>query len=1083
MRTMKNYTKALLLTVVSCLLLFSPQKAEACHFGGADIYVTYSGPGIDGCTGTTIYQYDVTVKVYYACQTCWTNGGFPISVRYSSVLAGPLAGGTLNCNPTKPDADTIHSLCPAFADSNSCKKGSTSPSSVKNFPAFQVREYVATVVLPSAQPDWTFSYTTGNRNNSNVVGDNLNGFHVETMVNNQVRYNNSSPRFTRNPLQYICVNQPNVYLTGPADPNGDSLRVSNQLPMDGTNSYLPYKPGFSVADPVGSAANNPYYINPITGAASFTPTATDNPTLTFRVEEYDRATGIMTGFSMRDVQISVLPCTAPPPGIDSLKPTLTINDGALVKMDNGEKAIVTCPGNKLNFSLNSATNNPANMLDMYADLTKAPGSTFTVVGKGTNNVTGTFDWTPTTADIGYHSILITSADSSCNLNQPIVLRTYTVIAIQVVGGLDAGKDLATCELNPPGRQLYVRGFANLLLRVKWSDINGGPAQFINSDTIYNPVSNATRTTNYVVTSPDLKGNCKVSDTVSVYLDTTNTLDIFPNTRNFVMCRPDYLQLDAYVTGRGPINNLNCGIGTPIPCAKQDTLETYGTPTFGTGFSFDTLGTNTPIFKNRNAITGKFQFLITKEELREYGLRSSVISSLFFETSRNTAPAYQYSNFTISMKCVDVNVRELSKSGGFIQGTTPVYIAPGNIQLPDGWHKFEFNNPYSWDTSKNLLIEFCWSNNPTPAGPCIPGSGEPPVIKYMPTTNHATLFLTSPTPTTSNCAAKNDPNIEAYFTRPVFKFEYCQASTQPFTYKWTPGEYLSDSTIKQPLSYVNKSASYIMETTGESGCLLRDTIDVYVPQHDFYALPKDTAICFGETAPLEIRNGTYYHWFEYENGEYKSAHQSLSCDMCRAPIAKPKKTTHYKIKVGDDVFCFDTIDAYITVKPLPIVKILTPDTMVKVGQSLQLMVNGARLYNWSPVSSLNNPNIAYPTATPTESTMYVVSGIGSNGCRSFDTVRVGVDYRSNLIIPTAFSPNGDGKNDIFRVSNMSFQRYIEFRVFNRWGQEVYNGTDGRKGWDGTWKGVPQEIGNYQYVIRVAYPDGYVETYKGDVTLVR
>jgi gliding motility-associated-like protein len=73
--------------------------------------------------------------------------------------------------------------------------------------------------------------------------------------------------------------------------------------------------------------------------------------------------------------------------------------------------------------------------------------------------------------------------------------------------------------------------------------------------------------------------------------------------------------------------------------------------------------------------------------------------------------------------------------------------------------------------------------------------------------------------------------------------------------------------------------------------------------------------------------------------------------------------------------------------------------------------------------------------------------------------------------------------VFRVSNMTVQRYVEFRVFNRWGQEVYNGTDGRKGWDGTWKGVPQEIGNYQYLIRVAYPDGFVETYKGDVTLVR
>lgn len=355
---------------------------------------------------------------------------------------------------------------------------------------------------------------------------------------------------------------------------------------------------------------------------------------------------------------------------------------------------------------------------------------------------------------------------------------------------------------------------------------------------------------------------------------------------------------------------------------------------------------------------------------------------------------------------------------------------------------------------------------------------------MPTTYMSGLEMRAPdTFATTVCNVTTNVNINEYLVRPVFEFFYHDAPYLPFDLKWTPGEYLSDSTIREPLAYVSKSTKYKVQTIGNSGCIIVDSLDIYVPQHDFYSLPKDTAICFGESAPLEIRNGTYYQWFEYEDGQYKSAHESLSCDFCANPIAKPKKTTHYKIKVGDEVFCFDTIDLYITVKPLPDVRILTPDTVVKYGKSIQLMVNGARLYNWSPVSSLNNPNVSYPIATPTESTMYVVAGIGSNGCRSFDTVRVGINYRDNLLIPTAFSPNGDGKNDVFRVSNMTFQRYVEFRVFNRWGQEVYNGTDGRKGWDGMWKGVPQEIGNYQYLIRVSYPDGYTETYKGDVTLVR
>jgi len=142
-----------------------------------------------------------------------------------------------------------------------------------------------------------------------------------------------------------------------------------------------------------------------------------------------------------------------------------------------------------------------------------------------------------------------------------------------------------------------------------------------------------------------------------------------------------------------------------------------------------------------------------------------------------------------------------------------------------------------------------------------------------------------------------------------------------------------------------------------------------------------------------------------------------------------------------------------------------------------------LYNWSPSESLNNPNISYPVARPMEDTRYIVGGLAANGCRSFDTLHVIVDKRDNLFVPTAFSPDGDGRNDVFRITNLSFQRIMEFRVFNRWGQEIFSTNDHRTGWDGTWEGVPQEMGVYNYLIRVAYPDGFVETYKGETTLIR
>jgi len=95
----------------------------------------------------------------------------------------------------------------------------------------------------------------------------------------------------------------------------------------------------------------------------------------------------------------------------------------------------------------------------------------------------------------------------------------------------------------------------------------------------------------------------------------------------------------------------------------------------------------------------------------------------------------------------------------------------------------------------------------------------------------------------------------------------------------------------------------------------------------------------------------------------------------------------------------------------------------------------------------------------------------------------VDYTDAIFVPSAFTPNGDGKNDIFKVGSISFQKLEEFRIFNRWGQEVFYTTDPKKGWDGTFNGQSQEMGVYNYIIRLAYPDGKVDTYKGSVTLIR
>ncbi len=1058
-----NTTKRLPVVLLLLLSVLSVNKVKASHYAAVDLFVTYIGAGIDGCTGTTEYLYEITFDQYKACEQF--NAGLDQSANIS-IRSATLAVNT-NVFTTNYVIDTLDELCDSIKPFNSCRVPAN-----QQLRGYVRHRFTANVILPGAAPDWVFSWSSCCRNGA-INNITCASIYVEAGLNNVIKYNNSTPRFQYSPLPYICVNQPANYLNGPIDPNGDSLYVRNIEPLDGAaTANCGYSAGFSVLDPVGSAASNPFRVDPFTGTAFFTPLNAGFFVLAFRCDEYDRATGTPTGYIRRDAQISILNCNAPPPAVDTMFTGGTITNSTYIN-----KSLLVCPGSNMTYNASASSDVATSKLYMDANEANIPGSTFTVTGEGSTKVQGVFSWTPTQNDLGEHTLIITSKDSTCSgSGYNIVLKNYVIILIRVIKGLDAGKDLPICDLNPTPRQLFVKG-TEYINTVKWTDINGGIAKNLSNDTIINPVANPTVTTTYVVSTPDLVGACKSRDTVSVFVDTSNTIDIFPQTTPFVMCRPDYLQLDVSLTGKGPLNNLLCGPSSQA-LTTLDSIDIYGSPVYGSNFSYDTLGAGTPIFYN-NVRTTKYQYLISKNEIREYGMRSSTIRSIAFETVKNTGPAnFEYRNFTISLKCT--NKTALSKNG-FETGMIPVYIAPNPITFPDGQHKFNFDTPYDWDTTKNLVVEICYSNNPVVVAICNTVTGQPPVLKYMPTTYSSALELRpADSNTVSVCAVNNSPNIKEYLARPVFRFGFNDAPYLPFNIIWNPGQYLSDSTSKQPLAYIPKSVRYTVNTFGNSGCLIRDTIDIVVPQHDFYVLPKDTSICFGETAPLSVKNGTYFEWFEFENGKFKSAHESLNCDRCPNPIAKPKKTTHYKIKVGDELFCYDTIDAFIEVKPLPIVKILTNDTVIKYGKSIQLMVNGARLYNWTPVSSLNNPNISYPVATPTESTQYVVGGIASNGCVSFDTVRVGLDYRDNLFIPTAFSPNGDGKNDVFKVSNMTFQRYTEFRVFNRWGQEIYNGN---KGWDGMWKGVVQEAGVYTYLIRVAYPDGEIETYKGDVTLVK
>jgi gliding motility-associated-like protein len=294
--------------------------------------------------------------------------------------------------------------------------------------------------------------------------------------------------------------------------------------------------------------------------------------------------------------------------------------------------------------------------------------------------------------------------------------------------------------------------------------------------------------------------------------------------------------------------------------------------------------------------------------------------------------------------------------------------------------------------------------------------------------------------------------------------------------WTPGTLLSDSTIQQPLAYIANNTTYHVTTIDKMGCAHRDSTSITISIRDPKLSPADTTICDLGKVQLHASGGTTYNWIASDPA-------TLSCTNCPDPIISTSQTAVYQVVISDQYNCADTLSSIIRVNPRPIVIASPNDTTVKYGTTIQLLASGAYLYSWYPAGYLTDPSISTPKATITRPIVFILTGIDENGCRNTDSVRVNVDYNDAIFIPTAFSPNGDGKNDLFKIGSISFQKLLEFRVFNRWGQEVFTTTDVKQGWDGKWRGVVQDAAVYHYVIRVAYPDGKVNTYKGDLTLIK
>ena len=295
--------------------------------------------------------------------------------------------------------------------------------------------------------------------------------------------------------------------------------------------------------------------------------------------------------------------------------------------------------------------------------------------------------------------------------------------------------------------------------------------------------------------------------------------------------------------------------------------------------------------------------------------------------------------------------------------------------------------------------------------------------------------------------------------------------------WTPATYLSSSTIKNPI--VTSSAPSITYTVvGNIGkCQSQDQITIKTAPTPIADAGKDTIICFGDPALLQATGGSIYTWTPTQ---YLTASNIANPKVIGLPSA-----TQFKVVVSDTLGCIKTsIDSVIVSVDAIFQAYAGRDTSVVINEPVALNGTGGVTYLWQPATWLSNPTIANPIATPKENITYQLTAISKGGCKAMDEIQINVyKIAPGFYVPSGFTPNNDGNNDVIRPILMGMRSLKLFRIYNRWGQLLFTTSEKGKGWDGTFKGSQQDPGTFVWMAEGVTYLGENLKKQGTVVLLR
>ncbi len=223
---------------------------------------------------------------------------------------------------------------------------------------------------------------------------------------------------------------------------------------------------------------------------------------------------------------------------------------------------------------------------------------------------------------------------------------------------------------------------------------------------------------------------------------------------------------------------------------------------------------------------------------------------------------------------------------------------------------------------------------------------------------------------------------------------------------------------------------------------------------------------------------------------------INGEEIQGTILEDLELGEYIISIEDSKTC--VFEQTINIIAAPEVTVTLPeDKSITQGQEITITstVTGIDLqadktiYSWTPSAGLSCIDCPSPKASPTETTEYILVVENAFGCKDSDTIKIEILANQTVYLPSAFSPNSDGKNDILYIlSNVEDAKIKKFEIYNRWGQSVFKAenvlvNNPANGWNGYYKNKLAPVDNYSFYYEVEFPDGTITRDKGAILIVR